>query len=252
MPRRARKKSSTGIYHVILRGINRQIIFEDDEDYEKLLETLKQHKDISGCKIFAYCFMSNHIHLLLKEGEEDLGTTFRRIGATYVYWYNWKYNRRGHLFQDRYKSEPVETDRYFLTVLRYIHHNPLKAGIVKKLSIYPWSSYREYLGKPRICNIEFTFNFFSEDREKAIELFTDFHLEGNNDRCLEYDQNMRWKDTEAVDFIKEISGVQSPVEIQSFEKQRRNDILRKCKEKGLSIRQIERLTGVSFGVIRRI
>ena len=73
--------------------------------------------------------MSNHIHLLLKEGEEDLGTLFKRIGASYVYWYNWKYNRTGHLFQDHFKSEPVEDDTYLLTVLRYIHQNPLKAGI---------------------------------------------------------------------------------------------------------------------------
>ena len=98
MPRKAREKSSTGIYHVVLRGINRQIIFEDDEDYEKLLDTLKEHKETSGYEIHGYCLMSNHMHLLIKEGEEDLGIVFRRIGASYVYWYN----RRGHLFQDRY------------------------------------------------------------------------------------------------------------------------------------------------------
>ncbi len=252
MPRKAREKSSTGIYHVILRGINRQRIFEDDEDYEKLLETLKDYKEKSGYEIYAYCFMSNHVHILLKEGQEELGTIFRRIGATYVYWYNWKYNRRGHLFQGRYKSETVETDRYFLTVLRYIHQNPLKAGMVKKILEYPWSSYREYIENPKICDIEFTLNLFSEDREKAMRLFKEFNLEENKDKCLEYDQNMRWKDPEAIDFIKRISGVQSPLEIQGFEKEKRNDIIKKCKEEGLSIRQIERLTGISFGVIRGI
>ncbi len=252
MPRKAREKSSTGIYHVILRGINRQRIFEDDEDYEKLLETLKDYKEKSSYEIYAYCFMSNHVHILLKEEQEELGTIFRRIGATYVYWYNWKYNRRGHLFQGRYKSETVETDRYFLTVLRYIHQNPLKAGMVKKILEYPWSSYREYMENPKICDIEFTLNLFSEDREKAMRLFKEFNLEENKDKCLEYDQNMRWKDPEAIDFIKRISGVQSPLEIQGFEKEKRNDIIKKCKEEGLSIRQIERLTGISFGVIRGI
>jgi len=240
------------MYHVILRGINRQRIFEDDEDYEKLLLTLKDNKEKSGYEIYAYCFMSNHIHLLIKEGEEDLGTVFRRVGAAYVYWYNWKYSRRGHLFQDRYKSEAVETDRYFLTVLRYIHQNPVKAGMVKKISDYPWSSYREYIEKPKMCDIEFSLNLFSKDRDQAIRLFREFNLEENKDRCFEYDQNMRWKDPEAIAFIKRISRVQSPLEIQILEKEKRNDIIRKCKEKGLSIRQIERLTGVSFGVIRRI
>lgn len=252
MPRKAREKSSTGVYHVILRGINRQRIFEDEQDYEKLFETLKEYKEKSGYDIYAYCFMSNHIHLLIKEREEDLGKVFQRVGATYVYWYNWKYNRRGHLFQDRYKSEAVENDGYFLTVLRYIHQNPIKAGIVNKLSEYPWSSYREYTGKPEICDIDFVLNIFSKDREKAILLFKEFNSEENKDKCLEHDQYIRLKDPEAVDFIKRISGVQSALEIQGLEKEKRNDIIRKCKENGLSIRQIERLTGVSFGVIRRI
>jgi len=86
--------------------------------------------------------MSTHIHLLMKEVRESLGIAFRRIGASYVYWYNWKYSRRGHLFQDRYKSGAVETDGYFLTVLRYIHQNPRKARIAKEIQAYPWSSYR--------------------------------------------------------------------------------------------------------------
>ncbi|MCT4606622.1 MAG: transposase, partial [Marinisporobacter sp.] len=145
-----------------------------------------------------------------------------------------------------------ENDKYFLTVNRYIHQNPLKAGMVKKISEYPWSSYREYIEKSGLCDIDVTLNMFSEDREKAIRLFKEFSLEENNDKCLEYNQNMRWKDPEAIDFIKGISRVQSPLEIQSFEKEKRNDIIKKCKEKGLSIRQIERLTGISFGVIRRI
>ena len=85
--------------------------------------------------------MSNHIHLLIEEGREDLGIVFRRIGARYVYWYNRKYKRSGHLFQDRYKSEAVKNDKYLLTVLRYIHQNPIKAGIENDIRKYPWSSY---------------------------------------------------------------------------------------------------------------
>jgi hypothetical protein len=82
MPRSARKKSSSGIYHIVLRGINKQRIFEDDEDSLYFLEKLKIYKDISGYEIYAYCLMSNHVHLLMKEGEEPLSTAFRRIGAS--------------------------------------------------------------------------------------------------------------------------------------------------------------------------
>ena len=121
MPRTRRLKSETGIYHVILRGINKQTIFEDDEDSEMFLKTLKQYKSQSQFKLLAYCLMGNHVHLLLKIEKDELGQIFRRIGASYVYWYNHKYNRTGHLFQDRYKSEVVETDAYLFAVLRYIH-----------------------------------------------------------------------------------------------------------------------------------
>lgn len=124
--------------------------------------------------------------------------------------------------------------------------------MVKNIQEHPWSSYREYLAGPKVCQIDFALRLFSKDRKKALRLFEEFHLEENDDQCLEYNQNRRWRDSEAIDFIKKISDVRSPVEIQSFEKERRNDMIKKCKAEGLSIRQIERLTGISFGVIRRI
>ena len=252
MPRSAREKSSTGIYHVMLRGINHQIIFEDDEDYHKYLETLKKYQDESGYTIYAYCLMGNHIHLLIKEEREELGIAFRRIGASYVYWYNWKYGRRGHLFQDRYKSEVVENDSYFLTVILYIHQNPVKAGIVKDIADYRWSSYGEYIGEAGLCKTEFALNMFSTDRAKAIKLFKEFNLAENQERCLDYDQYVRLNDAEASEFIRSITGVRCPTEIQGFDKDKRNVVIKACKDKGLSFRQIERLTGVSFGVIRAI
>lgn len=110
MPRQARKKSDSGIYHIMMRGINRQIIFQDEEDYSKFLQTLERYKEKSGYKIYAYCLMGNHIHLLLKVDIEPLGQLMRRLCGSYVYWYNRKYQRIGYLFQDRFKSEVVEND----------------------------------------------------------------------------------------------------------------------------------------------
>lgn len=252
MPRVAREKSRTGIYHVILRGINGQIIFEDEEDYLKFYETLEVCKDKSDFEIYAYCFMSNHIHLLIKEGSEDLGIAFRRIGASYVYWYNWKYSRRGHLFQDRYKSEVVETDRYLLTVVRYIHRNPLKAGMVKGLADYQWSSYGEYMHKRGICDTRFILDLFSKDKGEAEKEFEIFNLQNNNDKCLSYSDNLRLNDAEATDIIKIVSGVNNLSELQGLAKIKRDDAIRKCREQGVSIRQLERLTGVSYGIIRSV
>ena len=154
MPRLPRQKSDSGIYHIMLRGINQQVIFEDDEDYFKFVETLENYKAVSGYKVFAYCLMSNHIHLLIKVEKEDLDKIIKRIGGSYVYWYNWKYKRSGHLFQDRFKSEPVEDDTYFLTVIRYIHQNPVKASICSKPENYKFSSYTEYTLGEKIVDTE--------------------------------------------------------------------------------------------------
>jgi len=122
------KKKCSRIYHIILRGINKQVIFEDDEDREKLLGYLQYYKEICNYIIYGYYLMDNHIHLLIKEGKEGIGNNMKRIGGSYVAWYNRKYDRIGHLFQDRFKSEVVESDEYLLIVLRYIHQNRLKAG----------------------------------------------------------------------------------------------------------------------------
>ena len=98
MPRMPRKKSSTGIYQVMLRGADRRIIFSDDEDCSRFLETMKRAKRESGFRMFAWCLMGNHVHLLLKEENELLEVIFKRIGSAYVYYYNWKYELHGHLF----------------------------------------------------------------------------------------------------------------------------------------------------------
>ena len=132
MPRQARKESGTGIYHVMLRGINRQDIFEETEDYVRMLscmqQMLEQYDDQGNrlpplCTFYAYCLMSNHVHLLLRVNQEDIGSTIKHLAVMYAIYYNQKYSRFGHVFQDRFKSEPVNDMAYFVTLLRYIHQN---------------------------------------------------------------------------------------------------------------------------------
>lgn len=143
MPRHAREKSSTGIYHIMVRGINRQDIFHSEEDHQRYLDILLKIKREEDVEIWGYCLMSNHLHLLIRE-ETALSKIMKRVGSSYAYWYNWKYHRSGHLFQDRFKSEKIETDAYLMTVIRYIHQNPIKAGMVSKPEEYRWSSCRDY------------------------------------------------------------------------------------------------------------
>jgi len=212
LARQARKKSESGIYHIMLRGINRQQIFEDEEDRQRFLETLENYKELCGYTIYAYCLMGNHIHLLLKEGKEDLTLMFKRIAGSYVYWYNWKYHRCGHLFQDRFKSEPVEDDGYFLTVLRYIHQNPVKAQICKKAEEYEYSSMREYMTFPILVDTALALSMISPEQ------FADFHREENNDQCLEMENTFRFTDEEAKALIIETAKCKTVADFQMLDR----------------------------------
>ena len=145
MPRTARKKTETGIYHIMLRGTDRRLLFTDDEDCDRFIDTLKRVKEISKFQLYAYCLMGNHVHLVLREGDEPLELVFKRLGASYAYYYNWKYQLQGHLFQDRFRSEPINDDAYVMDVLRYICQNPVKACLRLYLSRAAVSIWRKTL-----------------------------------------------------------------------------------------------------------
>ena len=250
MPRRARKKSESGIYHIMMRGINRQSIFEDEEDYEKFIETIGRYKEKCGYEIFAYCLMGNHVHLLLKVGKEPLEQIMRRICGSYVYWYNWKYQRVGNLFQDRFKSEAVENDAYFLVVQRYIHQNPIKAGLVNRIEQYRWSSFNEYVTRTQVVDSDILLKMLNEKQREAIRSFIEYNNEVNDYDCLDMEDRIPITDEEARDIIKKECKVNHAGELQNMETITRNKYLKELKEQhNLSIRQIERVTGINRGVI---
>ena len=252
MPRQAREKSNSKIYHIMLRGINRQNIFEEDEDRQRFIETIGYYKAISKYELYGFCLMNNHIHLLVKETEESISKAIKRMCSSYVYWYNQKYDRCGHLFQERFKSEAIETDEYFLTVLRYIHQNPVKAGIIKDIRKYLWSSYREYVETPIHTDIYFALGIFSTDKLKSKKLFQNFMNEKNNDQCLDYREKIKITDEEVMNYFKQF-GVANISELQRFEKEQRDRILGEIKKvDGITIRQLSRLTGIAKSVVDRI
>ena len=140
MARTARSAADSGIYHVMHRGVNREIIYREDADNERFLATLAVVKRLSGCSVLGYCLMSNHFHLLLRTGGEPLGRLMHRLGVRYACWFNHKYGRVGHVFQNRFTSIPVEDDPYFVTLVGYIWNNPVRAGIVTHPMDYGWNS----------------------------------------------------------------------------------------------------------------
>ena len=252
MPRYSRVRSVSGIYHVMLRGINKQIIFESDADRYRFVKTIDRFKVISKYEVYGYCLMSNHVHLLLKETDEPISTAIKRICSSYVYWYNWKYERCGHLFQERYKSEIVESDCHLLTVLRYIHQNPVKAGMSENAKGYPWSSYNDYVTNSKIVDADFVFSMFSADKKKAVRLFCEHTNMLNEDRCLDISEKSRLTDNAVNKYLAKLD-VKSISELQQSEIKKRNEIIRELKAiEGVTIRQLARVTGISKSVIDRI
>jgi REP element-mobilizing transposase RayT len=237
----------------MIRGINQQDIFTDDEDDEKFLVILDHYRQKIEFELYAYCLMGNHVHLLLKEGKESLSNTIRRIGTSYVYYYNWQYDRKGHLFQDRYKSEPVEDDAYFLSVLRYIHQNPLKAGLTTDITSYPWSSYKEYIHKQKIVQVDFALSLFDQDKNRAIERFEKFNYGINQDQCLDITEQ---KKTLSDKMVRKLVLDKYAVELallHNESKKNQLEIIKYLKaQEGISMRQLSRLTGLTLNRIFRI
>ncbi len=248
MPRQARKQAESGIYHVMLRGINQQQIFEDEEDNQKFLQVLKECKEVSEFQLLAYCLMGNHVHLLIREGTESLEQVFKRIGGRFVYWYNVKYQRVGHLFQDRFKSEPVDSDGYLLTVIRYIHQNPVKAGLCTRSEDYAYSSWREYLTKPWLADVDVTESLI--EREDLIE----FHRLSGQEKCLDIEDKPfpRLTDEQAKATMAKQTGCENVSEFQRLTPVNRDKAILRLRKSHLSLRQISRLTGVSMMIIRKI
>jgi REP element-mobilizing transposase RayT len=147
MPRQAREKDKFCIYHVIQRGNNKGEIFIADRDRGKFIEILARMKSKYNFLVYAYCLMSNHIHLVIDDNGNDISRLIKSVNVSYALYFNKKYKRVGHLFQDRFKSEIITNDRYLLQVSKYIHNNPVKANMVIAPEEYYWSSYNIYLGR---------------------------------------------------------------------------------------------------------
>jgi len=260
MPRYARSSSQTGIYHVMIRGIDKMDIFLENYDKDRFLQTLAKMKAEGEYSLHAYCLMNNHVHLLIKEESDLLQRTMKRICVSYSAYFNRKYERIGHLFQDRFKSESIETDEYMLACTRYIHNNPVKAGIAKYPQNYIWSSYRLYIEKDEenldLLNREYLMNIFSEDKKRAINMFINYSNEETEDPFMDYSKEKAIKSN--VDKLEAVFNIieKYNLTIEDFkkisDKQKRDMMLRQLKaEENISLRDISNITGISKDIIFR-
>ncbi len=245
MSRSSRIRSSTGIYHVMLRGIDKRIIFSDDMDRMIFIKRVKRAKDICGFKLYAYCLMDNHIHMLIKEESEPLELIFKRIGVSYVAYYNKKHQLYGHLYQDRFRSEPVETQEYFLDVIRYICQNPVKAGLCSSPSEYKWLGCYGFREESGLLDNPEEIVSLSENAIRDL-IGSDCHHPHIDDIG-----RMRLTDQDAIDTLCKISKCALVQDISRLDKSERIDILNAGLKAGISARQLSRITGIGRNIIVR-
>ena len=182
MPRKARIDAPGALHHIIVKGINRRKIFFDDFDRDDFLDRLGSILSDSKTPCFAWAFMPNHLHLLLRTGAAPIATAMRRLLTGYAVSFNRRHRRQGHLFQNRYKSILCQEDPYLLELVRYIHLNPLRARIVenlKGLNAYPYCGHSILLGKaePGFQDVDYVLNRFggktSQSRRRYLEFVKD-------------------------------------------------------------------------------
>ncbi|HSH36584.1 transposase [Schnuerera sp.] len=174
MGRKLRIEYYGAIYHIIQRGNNRAPIFRDEKNKIYLLELLNESKEIYDFELFAYVIMNNHYHFLLRTLNIPISKIMHNINTKYAKYYNEKISRTGPVFEDRYKGILVQDESYFLTLIRYIHNNPVAANLSKSMEEYKWSSdvfYRMNIGN--IVDIDIFLEMLSLDRKKAIEKYVE-------------------------------------------------------------------------------
>jgi putative transposase len=189
MARKARAEVEGGLYHVITRGNNRRQIFNSPADYEKFLSLLAIQKAKLTFFLYAYCLMTNHVHLLLERQASAVGQIMHRLLTGYAQYYNRQHRRVGHLFQGRHRAILCQSERYLSQLVRYIHLNPVRAGIVSQPEEYEYSSHRAYLGMAPagIVDVDPVLRHFGAKRKVARDRYRQFVAAGiKQGHCEEF------------------------------------------------------------------
>jgi len=246
MARKPRVEYPGAFYHVMTRGNRKQVVFKDDKDRLKFLRKLLKYKERYGFVLYAYTLMKNHLHLLIETQDVPLSRIMQGLLQSYTQWYNGKYRTVGHLFQGRYKAILCDKKVYLLNLIRYIHLNCIRAGLVKEASAYKWSSHRIYLGveESKLIDTDFVLSQFASGRKRAIKLYEQFVLEwiGEGKR-EEYYRTVDQRFLGEEDFINGVKGVIGEESLME-------EITLRDKSFGDILQKVSELTGVGEGELR--
>jgi len=269
MPRQARYKGEFTTYHIIQRGNEGKSVFASDDDRLRFLDTLARMKEKYNFLVYAYCLMDNHLHLVIDDNGNDISKLIKSLNVSYVYYFNQKYNRCGHLFQDRFRSEIIYDDKYLLQVSKYIHNNPVKAGLVKTAGEYSWSSYNVYTGRyndtRELLATDKILGIISNRRGKAVKAYVEYVAEEEILQVMDIQEEIAAFSVQNRHFIRGIGQAKEKMRLMAGEKGLspeellqnraiRNEIMAEIrKNSSLSLKQIgEVFGGLSESRVSRI
>ncbi len=180
MARKPRVEFAGAFYHVIARGNNRQRLFRDSQDHRVYLKRLEGYQTRYGVALYAYTLMPNHVHLLLETRTPPLSKFMQGLQQSYTLYFNRRHNHVGHLFQGRYRAILCERESYLLELIRYVHLNPVRAGLARRPELYPWSSHHAYLGRPGEPQVatDLPLGQFASRHPTAVRRYAQFIHEG--------------------------------------------------------------------------
>lgn len=248
MARCNRNQSKLDVYHLVFKGANKQTIFEDYNDQTYFLALVSYYKLIENFEVHAYCLMSNHAHVLIKSDHQAVSRIAQKISSPYAKWYNYKRNRTGPLFNGRYRRVPIDDIHYYRNTIRYIHQNPVRAGIISNsLAMrYPFSSYHEFIYKNTLCETKSALKYFD-----GLDALIDYHGVMSDPKAFKFDYD-QVTESEARKIILEILETDNVQEINRMDKKTRNEKILLILNEGIKQRQLARLTGISRNVINAI
>ncbi|CUX19854.1 transposase [Clostridium sp. C105KSO13] len=249
MSRDKRRESGTGFYHVVMRGNNKEKVFNKTGDKLEFKNILKKQLDEYPVTIYAYCIMTNHIHLMLEAKYKVLPRFMQRVNSTYAEGYNSKYDRHGHVFQGRYYSDCVETEEYYWCCLRYIHNNPVKVYLAGEPFSYQFSSAWEYKNGASELIGEAAFNML-KTRFQNMDDFWRFHRMFEQKSFLDTVEDEQIHNTERVRIFTErylfdnrIEEMETLLTVGTIKRK----FFETCKqETGLSQRKIENILKTAY------
>lgn len=246
MPRKAREISPSGYYHVVMRGNDRRIIFMSDNDKRKFLNSVDKFRDKGRVKLLAYCLMDNHVHMLIKAEMDDLSLFNQKLKDSYCFFFNRKYNHTGTLFEGRFWSRAIVGETDLIHVVRYIHRNPVKAGMAE-MKDYRWSSYDEFIYGSVMCDVEELGDLW-QDTDDFVSMMS---VDDPDDSAIAIPDYLRLSDDEARDVAVNIMCGRKLQELSDCSVAVRSDFLRTMCEQGVSKAQLTRLTGINRGAVDR-